>query len=192
MSNYPRDEFDDVEENSARHGVHRSSMEPQARSLMPLMIVGVVVLCVGLLAFFIMPKMLNNTTAPDTTGTTTTAAPSVTPSVEAAPTEAPTTAPEVAPVPDSVVDKAIPVAIFNATGMPGLAGRYSTLVAGDGWSVSQAANWAGQPQSVSVIFYNGIEQQANAQALGTLLNIPTLVDTAELGIPLAVVLGPGA
>ncbi|WP_343319488.1 LytR C-terminal domain-containing protein [Arthrobacter sp. TMP15] len=199
MSKYPRDEFDAVEESSARHGVHRASMDPQGRSLMPLMIFGVVALCIGLLAFIIMPKMLNTTNAPVVAKTT--SAPAESAEAEAT-TEAPATSAVETPAPepettteaapDSVVDKSAPVAIFNATGTPGLAARYSGLVTADGWAVSQSANWAGQRQNTSVIFYNGIEQKANADELGAVLKITVLVDTAELGIPLAVVLGPGA
>ncbi|MFQ4147543.1 LytR C-terminal domain-containing protein [Arthrobacter sp. LAPM80] len=198
MSNYPRDEFDAVEENSARHGVHRSSMELQGRSLMPLMVVGVAALCIGLLAFFVMPKVLNSPANPPAASTSApaAAAPSATPSATTNPTPAPTTAPAPSPTPtptpDSVVNKATPVAIFNATGVSGLAAQYAGQATGGGWSVSRQANWAGQPQTASVIFYDGIEQKANAEALGKLLNIRSLVDTAELGIPLAVVLGPGA
>lgn len=198
MSNYPRDEFDAVEENSARHGVHRSSMEVRSRSLLPLMVVGVAALCVGLLAFFLLPKIANNTTpppaaqtsatAPATTAAPTTEAPSPTP--EATPTQQPTPTPT--PTPSSVVDKTVAVAVYNAAGISGLAAQYAGSITADGWTVSQQANWAGQPQPASVIFYNGIVQKANAEALSKLLNIPTLVDTAELGIPLAVVLGPGA
>lgn len=199
MSNYPRDEFDAVEENSARHGVHRASMTPHNRSLMPLMIVGVMALSVGLLAFFIMPMMLNTASTPPAAVSTSTAAattPAATPNPTTAPTATPspetepTPAPE--PTPESVLDKSIPVAVFNATGVPGLAAQYAGLVLGDGWFVSQSANWAGQPQPASVIFYSDIQQRANAEALGTLLNIPTLVETAELALPLTVVLGPGA
>ena len=204
MSNYPRDEFDAVEENSARHGVHRSSMEAQGRSLMPLMIVGVAALCVGLLAFFIMPKILGNTTPPPLVANQTTAAPTLVPTAPATtapaptdsattkPTETPTSTPTAEATPESVVDKSVTVAIFNATGVPGLAARYAGTVQGDGWVVSQSSNWGGQPQNTSVIFYSGLEQKANAVALGGLLNITELVDTAELGLPLAVVLGPGA
>lgn len=198
MSKYPRDEFDAIEENSARHGVHRASMEIQGRSLLPLMIVGVVALCIGVLAFFIMPKMLSNTTpnqpaVVNSASAPATPAPSVAPTTQA-PTTAPvaTTQPTPSPTPASAVDKSVPVAIFNAAGVPGLASRYSGLVTAQGWTVSQSANWAGQPQPASVIFYSGTEQKANAESLSKTLNIPTLVDTAELGIPLAVVLGPGA
>ncbi|WP_104108561.1 LytR C-terminal domain-containing protein [Arthrobacter sp. N199823] len=201
MSNYPRDEFDAIEEHSARHGVHRSSLDPQRRSLMPLMVVGVVALCVGLLAFFIMPKFFTTTTTPpvaevtqsSTAAPSTTAAPA-TPSAAptTAPVETPTPTPTPEPTPTAVVDKTVPVAIYNAAGVSGLAATYAGRVQADGWMVSQSANWAGQPQATSVIFYSDVEQKGNAEALSALLGIPTLLETPELGVPLAVVLGPGA
>lgn len=196
MSNYPRDEFDAVEENSARHGVHRSSMEVRSRSLLPLMVVGVAALCVGLLAFFIVPKMTTTTTPPPAAQTSATA-PATTvapePTTEApTPTPTPEVTPTPTPTPEAVVDKAVPVSVFNATGISGLAAQYAGTIMADGWSVTQQSNWVGQPQSTSVIFYSGAAQKVNAEALSKLLNIPTLVDTADLGIPLAVVLGPGA
>ena len=54
----------------------------------------------------------------------------------------------------------------------------------------QVSNWQGSPQQASVIFYSDAAQQANAEALGALLNITTLVETADLQAPVAVVLGP--
>ncbi|WP_154605032.1 MULTISPECIES: LytR C-terminal domain-containing protein [Arthrobacter] len=203
MSNYPRDEFDRVPENSARHGVHRASLETPTRSLVPLMIFGVAALCIGVLAFFVVPKIAGNDTAapPPPVGQSTAATtaqtssdvlPSPTSSATPTTTQAPTPEPTAAPTPDSVVDKSTPVAVYNGTGTPGLAAKYAALVTAGGWTVSQSANWGGLPQATSVIFYSGVTQKANAQALGTLLNITNLVDTAELKIPLTVVLGPGA
>ncbi len=197
MSKYPRDEFDAVEENSARYGVHRASMETQSRSLLPMMIVGVAALCIGLLAFFVLPKVLNNSGSSSAGKTSTVAsAPASVPASET-PATAPATTeaapePTVEPAPAAAVDKSVPVAVFNAAGVAGLAARYSDTVTADGWTVSQSANWAGAPQATSVIYYSDPAQKDNAAALGTLLNIPTQVESAELGIPLAVVLGPGA
>jgi cytoskeletal protein RodZ len=199
MSNYPRDEFDRVLENSARHGVHRASLEAPPRSLMPLMTFGVAALCIGLLAFLIVPKLSGNhaTTAPPA-AVSSTSAKATTPRPLPTSTAAQTTAapdspsPTPTPTPDSVLNKATPVAIYNATGIGGLAAKYSGIVMSDGWTVSQAANWAGQPQGASSIVYNGVAQKANAEELGKLLNIPTLLDSAEIGTPLAVILGPGA
>ena len=47
------------------------------------------------------------------------------------------------------------------------------------------------PQQSSVIYYSGAEQKANAEALGELLNITALVDSADFQQPVVVVLGPG-
>lgn len=208
MSNYPRDEFDEVPENSARHGVHRATMELPKRSLLPILMVGIAALCIGLLAFFVLPRML------DTSGTSgaesplasessvaepapttadpvpTTVEPAPSPSAAATPSAPPSATPSAAPAPS--VDKTVPVAIYNATGTSGLAARYSNAVITNGWTVSASANWAGQPQRSSVIFYQDATQAANAQELAALLGIPTVVETADLGLPLTVVLGPGA
>ena len=43
-----------------------------------------------------------------------------------------------------------------------------------------------------MVFYNGPAQKANAEELGSLLGIGTLVDSAEFQMPLVVVLGPGS
>lgn len=204
MSNYPRDEFDEIPENSSRHGVHRSSLEAKGNSLFPLMTFGVVALCIGLLAFLILPKLGFNgatddagtTSAASTTHATTTAKATSTPKATPTATAATTTTPPVqtptaTPTPESVVNRATPVAIFNAAGTVGLAAKYAGIAQADGWTISQSANWGGAPQPSSVIFYEGVVQKANAEALGKLMGIARLVDTNELQIPLAVVLGPG-
>ncbi|MNI78829.1 hypothetical protein D3C73_1352390 [compost metagenome] len=71
-----------------------------------------------------------------------------------------------------------------------MAGRVAGLVQGDGWALSTVGNWGGLPQQTSVIFYNAPEQKANAEALGTLLGIQTIVETPEVQQPLVVVAGP--
>lgn len=200
MTNYPRDEFDRVPENSARHGVHRASLEVPSRSLMPLMIFGVAALCIGLLAFLIVPRISGQNTAIKPPASQSSSAPATPPSTRPATSAAPSVAPSTAPVQtpsatptaDSLVDMSTPVAIFNATGISGLAAKYTGTLTANGWTVSQATNWSGTPQSVSSIVYSGVTEKANAQALGKLLNITTLLDSADLGLPLAVVLGPGA
>jgi hypothetical protein len=89
------------------------------------------------------------------------------------------------------VDKTQGVAVYNASGTAGLAGRVSSTLQTDGWTLGQVGNWGGAPQQTSVIFYAGPAQQANAEALSVLLNIPTLVESAEFQVPVVVVLGPG-
>lgn len=204
MSQYPRDEFDKVPENSSRQGVHRSSVEPVRRGLGPLIAFGIVALIVGALAFTVLPKLGFAGASASTTaaGSPAPAGPSSTAgqSASAATTSsAPATssAPETSSAPATTasapgVDKSTPVSVLNASGVAGLAAKYAATVTAAGWSVSQTANWAGAAQPSSVIFYNGAAQKGNADALGSLLGITRLIDTAELQVPLAVVVGPGA
>jgi hypothetical protein len=89
------------------------------------------------------------------------------------------------------VDKTLPVSVYNGTLTSGLAGRVGATVQADGWSLGQVANWQGAPQQQSVIFYSDAAHKASAEAIGALLNITTLVESAEFQTPIAVVLGPG-
>jgi hypothetical protein len=209
MTKYARDEFDRVPETPTRQGVHRAAAESRRRSLAPVLAVGAVALVIGLVAFLFLPKLGFNSagsssavTAEQSATPTASAAPSASSSAPASespsaaatpdaatPSEAPS--PTAAPEDDAVVDKTQPVAVYNATGTPGLASRVGATVASDGWPLGPLGNWGGARQTSSVIFYDGAEQRANAEALASLLNIPTLVDSAEFNMPLVVVLGPG-
>jgi hypothetical protein len=204
MTKYARDEFDRVPETPTRQGVHRAAAESRRRSLAPVLAVGVVALVIGLVAFLFLPKLGFNSagsssavTAEQSASPTASSAPiasntapaSESPSAAAAPSEAPS--PTATPEDAAVVDKTQLVAIYNATGTPGLASRVGATVASDGWTLGPLGNWGGARQASPVIFYNGEEQRANAEALASLLSIPTLVDSAEFNLPLVVVLGPG-
>jgi hypothetical protein len=116
--------------------------------------------------------------------------PSVTPSAsETLPNSGtPSTAPEEEA---AALDKSQPVAVYNGTTTAGLAGRVSGTVSADGWTLGPVGNWGGMPAQTSVIYYSGAEQKANAEALGELLNITSLVDSTEFQQPVVVVLGPG-
>ena len=204
MTKYAKDEFDQVPQNTSRQGVHRDAQETARPTLWPVLTVGAVALVLGLVAFLILPNL--GLVAPSASSNTTTSAPLQTsaapsaaptesssappassePSTEPTPSETPSATPTSAPV-----DKATPVAVYNGAGTAGLAGRVAGLVQGDGWALSTVGNWGGLPQQTSVIFYNAPEQKANAEALGTLLGIQTIVETPEVQQPLVVVAGPG-
>jgi hypothetical protein len=124
-------------------------------------------------------EAVDNDAGTTAAGTTATAEPT---SGSRSPTPPPETA---------AVDKSTGVVVLNATGVPGLAGSVTNRLGTDGWAVTSTANWNGAAQPSSVIFYNGEEQLANAQALAAQLGIGRLVDTPALGQPLTVVLGPG-
>ncbi|WP_211879480.1 LytR C-terminal domain-containing protein [Pseudarthrobacter albicanus] len=213
MTKYARDEFDRVPETSTRQGVHRAVSTPRRRSLAPILAAGFAALAVGLVAFLILPKLgfasaggssALTAEAAGSSASPAPAAPSPTPSSASpgasagATTEAPGGSPSAsAPAGDTPtaavqpVDKTQPVTIYNGTTTAGLASRVGGTVSSAGWTLGQLGNWPGARQQTSVIFYSGKAQQGNAEALGTLLGIPTMVQSAEFNAPLVVVLGPG-
>lgn len=219
MSNYPRDEFDRVPESSSRQGVHRARLEPPKSGGLALLItLGAIVLLIGAAAYFLFPSLAGSgDTEPAATETSQQAeadsaedpagdgqpadtAEATDASEEAVDNDAATTAAaeptsgSASPTPSpetAAVDKSTGVVVLNATGVPGLAGNVTNRLSTDGWAVTFTGNWNGQAQTSSVIFYNGEEQLANAQALAAQLGIGRLVDTSALGQPLTVVLGPG-
>jgi cytoskeletal protein RodZ len=210
MTKYARDEFDRVPETSTRQGVHRAVAASRRRSLAPILAAGCVALAIGLVAFLILPKLgfsagqaaavtaggSASASASSSPSATSTVSPSPTPtSPEPAGTEAaaaPPASPSTTPTATAAaVDKTQPVTIYNATTTAGLATRVGGTVTSDGWVLGETGNWGGVPQQTSVIFYSGIEQKDNAEALGALLGVDTLVDSAEFNMPLVVVLGPG-
>ncbi|MDQ0754117.1 LytR C-terminal domain-containing protein [Arthrobacter sp. B3I4] len=208
MTKYARDEFDRVPEISTRQGVHRTVSAPPSRRLGPVLSFGALALAVGLVAFLLLPRLgfgpaADTAEAQDRTSTSSSAAalpaptatPSPTPSAGSEPTGsiAPAaSAPSATPLPTTAaVDRSQPVAIYNGTTTAGLAGRVGTTVTSAGWVLGPLGNWGGPRQQTSVVFYNGPEQKANAEELGSLLGIPTLVASADFKMPLVVVLGPG-
>lgn len=204
MTQYARDEFDQVPETSARQGVHRTVAAPARKRLWPIMAVGIAALLVGVAAYFILPTLgLGQGGTPSAVGqsSTETPAPAQDPTSDAPAEPAPeATATEEVPAPEpettpsetaAPVDKTQAVAVYNGAGVAGLAGQVGGRVETDGWAVAEVANWGGSAQQTSVIFYKGPAQLANAQALAGLLGISTVVDSPEFQVPLVVVLGPG-
>jgi hypothetical protein len=210
MTKYARDEFDRVPETSSRQGVHRVASDAPRRRLGPILAVGIAALAIGLVAFLFLPKLgLAPTGNPLIAAGSAVDSPSATPSAGAPQSSAPAaTEPSTAPsasegppassssssspeIETKAVDKTQPVAVYNGTTTAGLAGRVSTSVSSAGWRLGPVGNWGGTPQQSSVIYYKGAEQKANAEALGDLLNITSLVDSPEIQQPVVVVLGPG-
>ncbi|MEC5180931.1 LytR C-terminal domain-containing protein [Arthrobacter sp. CG_A4] len=204
MTKYARDEFDRVPETSTRQGVHRAVAGSRRRRLGPILAVGATALAIGLVAFLILPKLgfsspgnssdasagqngssaTASAAAAAPTGSPSGAAPSPAPSASATPSDLPKAG-------AAVVDKTQPVAIYNGTATAGLAGRAGGTVTTAGWVLGPMGNWGGVRQQTSVIFYSSAAQKGNAEALGSLLGIQTMMESAEFKMPLVVVLGPG-
>jgi hypothetical protein len=212
MTKYARDEFDKVPETASRQGVHRAASATVRRKLWPILAVGIAALAIGAASFLILPKLgftqagsglsqsLEASASPEASAAPSASAdvsPSAVPSEPSEPSKSPEAEPESSASPSpteppaAVLNKAQGVAVYNAAGTAGLAGRVSSVLQNDGWTLGQVGNWAGAPQQTSRIFYAGAAQQANAEALATLLGIPTLVNSQEFQVPLVVVLGPG-
>ncbi|MCU1547903.1 MAG: LytR family transcriptional regulator [Arthrobacter sp.] len=208
MTKYARDEFDRVPETSTRQGIHRTVAQSRRRRLIPILALGFAALAVGLVAFLILPKLgfssagQASAQTPDQAGTSTSAPPAPAaaspsaPSPDAASPSAPSPAPSETPSADprptaAVVDKTQPVAIYNGTTTGGLASRVGGTVSSAGWVLGPLGNWSGVPQQGSVIYYSSAAQKGSAEALGSLLGIQAIVQSAEFKLPLVVVLGPG-
>lgn len=207
MTKYARDEFDKVPETASRQGVHRTASAPVRRKLWPVLAVGIAALAIGLVSFLILPKLgftqagselstsLETSASPVASAAPSASAepsPSAGPSVSTEPSASPepTASPSATETPAALLNKSQGVAVYNAAGTAGLAGRVSAVLQNDGWKLGQVGNWAGAPQQASRIFYAGEAQRANAAALGTLLGIPTLVNSQEFQLPVVVILGP--
>lgn len=90
MTQYPRDEFDRIPESAARQGVHRERIAPpRTGGLVFKVIAGLLVLVVGLAAYFLFPRLGIGQASDVSSATTSTPTPSDSPeeTAEAEPTE---------------------------------------------------------------------------------------------------------
>ncbi|GAB2716489.1 LytR C-terminal domain-containing protein [Arthrobacter bambusae] len=203
MTKFARDEFDRVPQSSSRQGVHRLVASASRPTLWPVLLLGGIALAVGLVAFLILPKLgFTSSRTPqavvtaDASKQSTVASPSANssaqassqPSTQPSPSDTPSSTPTPSTAP---LDKTAAVAVYNGTTTSGLAARVAGMVQVGGWPLSTVANWGGMPQQTSSVFYKGAAQKGNAEALGKLLGISNLVDSAEFQQPVVVILGPG-
>ena len=204
MTKFARDEFDRVPQSSSRQGVHRLVSSASRPALWPVLLLGGIALAVGLVAFLILPKLgFTSSTTPQAAVTAdaskqSAAAPaqsagaSASSPAQASSQPSPSDTPSSTPTPTTApLDKTAAVAVYNGTTTGGLAARVAGVVQGGGWPLSTVANWGGMPQQTSSVFYKGPAQKGNAEALGKLLGIANLVDSAEFQQPVVVILGPG-
>ncbi|RJT95275.1 LytR family transcriptional regulator [Arthrobacter frigidicola] len=206
MSKYPQDEFDRIPETASRQGVHRERLVAVRGSGLGLKIaVGVLALLVGVAAYFLLPRLemggagsasaANAGAAADSspapTGSAADRLRSPEPgSAEATGTVAPSAPATSTPSAEPAVDKAQKVNVLNSTGVPGLAGTVAGRLTADGWTGASPGNWAGAPLEGSVVFYNGAEQRAGAEAVASALGIAAVQDGAGVSPDLTVVIGP--
>lgn len=174
MNSYPRDEFDDIDENKARRGAYRGAVVDTATSragLMAIIISGILALIVGGTMYVISPRT-DAPEAADASSATATASASFT----AEPT--PTTNPS-----------SVTVEVYNSSAPSGAAAQASAALEEAGYTVSATANWAGAYASESMVYFaTGASSEANEVA--DTLGLPTIAQDyeAETGL-IYVVLG---
>ncbi|MDQ0733576.1 LytR C-terminal domain-containing protein [Arthrobacter agilis] len=208
MTDHPRDEFDKVPEASARQGVHRERLIPARSSGLGLKItVGVLALLIGLGAYFLLPRLgftgggdgaaaVLPSSAPSASATQDDASsdePSASTGATAADDGDATDEPDAdatTGADEADLDLAQTVNVLNGTGSPGLASVASARLAAEGWVSALPGNWAGAPLDTSVVFYNGEEQRAAAEAVAADLGITDLADSPGISPYISVVLGP--
>lgn len=201
-SEYPRDEFDDVPENSDRQGVHRERLAKQRGSGLGLIIlVAALVLIIGVISALVFPRLGiggaptagqtppadQQTSSPAATDTAQPTTPETTPPAE----EETPPAEETTPPETPAVDKTVPLVVYNATLTQGLGTVVSTRVTQDGWTVNSVTNWPGNPLDTSYVFYPREDLAPSAQALADLLGIQQILLDPSFGDTIAVVAGPG-
>ncbi|GAB3269709.1 hypothetical protein GCM10027449_04080 [Sinomonas notoginsengisoli] len=209
MNTYSRDEFDAVPESPRRQGVHRTrggtradGGAPSAQGLRWILAAAIVALVIGAIAYFVLPNIGLNPSPAAATSSTASNAPKAssgpaspsTPAASSPASRAPSSAAPTAPPTTAApaqADKSLEVGVYNASGIAGLGTRAAATARTTGWAVSTVGNWGGAPVNASVVYYQSAAQAASAKALAADVGIATVQEAPALGLPLAVVVGPG-
>jgi hypothetical protein len=159
------------------------------------------ILGVGALVFFVLFLFARDTTSETTTTSSTVFAPSSTVPGETTSTVA-TTTPGTDPTTPSTVpvrpNEEVRVVVLNSVGIEGSAGRYTQVLADQGYQTLEAGDYRPQQNPTKIWFREGFSAEANALAAfmledsGTQTQVEPLPDeTLQPGADLIVVLGTG-
>lgn len=159
MNTYPRDEFDEVDESTARGGAYRARTEadPAAnRALLAIALAGTLSLLLGGVMYVMSPRLA----APE-------AQASATPSTSISAEPTPSTNPA-----------SVTVEIYNSSAPEGAAGIASKILEAKGYTVSTTGNWTGYYTEASLVnFATGASSEANE--IADTLGLPTIVQDFE-------------
>lgn len=158
---YPRDEFDEVDENTARRGTYRAVNADPAKSpkgAIPLVAAGVVGLLIGGAMYVYAPR----TASPQYSAST--AKSSSAPASASAPAKASASASAT----KTGLAESISVAVYNAAAPAGSASRAAALLTG--YTINETANYTGVAPATSVVYY-AEGYQSQAQSIASKLDI---------------------
>lgn len=166
---YPRDEFDEVDEKTARRGTYRAVNADPAKSpkgAIPLVAAGVVGLLVGAAMYIYAPRTASpEYSAQKSASSSASASASATASAT--------------PSKTGLVDS-ISVGVFNASAPAGSASSAAALLSN--YTVNETANYTGAAPATSVVYY-AEGYQAQAQSIAAALDI-SQVRQATSAVPM--------
>ena len=172
---YPRDEFDEVDEKTARRGTYRAVNADPAKSpkgAIPLVAAGVVGLLVGAAMYIYAPR----TASPEYSAQKSASSSASARSSASASASAPASA---SPSKTGLVDS-ISVGVFNASAPAGSASSAAALLSN--YTVNETANYTGAAPATSVVYY-AEGYQAQAQSIAAALDI-SQVRQATSAVPM--------
>lgn len=179
---YPRDEFDEVDEQTARRGTYRAVDADPAKSVkgaIPLVAAGVVGLLVGAAMYIYAPRTASPEYSAQSYASSSASARS---SASASSAPAATSASPSAsanPSKTGLVDS-ISVGVFNASAPAGSASSAAAQL--HNYTVNETANYTGAAPATSVVYY-AEGYQAQAQSIASALDI-SQVRQATSAVPM--------
>lgn len=177
---YPRDEFDEVDEKTARRGTYRAVNADPAKSpkgAIPLVAAGVVGLLVGAAMYIYAPRTASPEYSAQKSASSSASARSSASATSASASAS--AAASASPSKTGLVDS-ISVGVFNASAPAGSASSAAALLSN--YTVNETANYTGAAPATSVVYY-AEGYQAQAQSIAAALDI-SQVRQATSAVPM--------
>lgn len=177
---YPRDEFDEVDEKTARRGTYRAVNADPAKSpkgAIPLVAAGVVGLLVGAAMYIYAPRTASPEYSAQKSASSSASARSSASATSASASASATAS--ASPSKTGLVDS-ISVGVFNASAPAGSASSAAALLSN--YTVNETANYTGAAPATSVVYY-AEGYQAQAQNIAAALDI-SQVRQATSAVPM--------
>ena len=177
---YPRDEFDEVDEKTARRGTYRAVNADPAKSpkgAIPLVAAGVVGLLVGAAMYIYAPRTASPEYSAQKSASSSASARSSACATSASAYASATAS--ASPSKTGPVDS-ISVGVFNASAPAGSASSAAALLSN--YTVNETANYTGAAPATSVVYY-AEGYQAQAQSIAAALDI-SQVRQATSAVPM--------
>lgn len=177
---YPRDEFDEVDEKTARRGTYRAVNADPAKSpkgAIPLVAAGVVGLLVGAAMYIYAPRTASPEYSAQKSASSSASARSSASATSASASASATAS--ASPSKTGLVDS-ISVGVFNASAPAGSASSAAALLSN--YTVNETANYTGAAPATSVVYY-AEGYQTQAQSIAAALDI-SQVRQATSAVPM--------